>query len=1489
LKQQVEATGTTSRDLVEAREQQAATSEILRVISASRDDVQPVFDLLAQRAGKLCNAHVAVVSRFDGEVIHLAAIHGVATEAVEIVRSLYPMAVDAPTVTSRTVRSADIVHVGDVLADQTYGIKEFARAAHYRAGLGVPVMQDGRVIGTIFVGRTVPGLFTPAQVELLRTFAQQAAIAIENARVFAELSESLRHQTATNEVLRVISRSAFDLDNVLHTLVESAARLCDAEHGTITRQRDGVFYRAESYGFSQAFMSAVHTVPVTIDRASATGRALVEGRIVHIADVNADPEYAFDEALRTKEFRTVVSVPMMREGVAVGVLALTRAEVRPFTDRQIALLSTFADQAVIAIENARLFNELGARNRELTEALEQQTATSDILRVISRSPRDVQPVFDTIAAAAHRLCGAETALVTMVDGDVVRLVASVNTSAETERALHRRYPRPRGRDTAMLRAIETGSVVVIPDTLSDPEYDHADSSPQFRSSVGVPLVRNGVPIGAIGLGRLQSGVFTERQIALLQTFADQAIIAIENVRLFREIEARNRDLTEALEQQTATSDILRVISQSQTDVQPVFDTIAGAALKLCGATSALVTRVDGDDVALVASANLTKEGAAAMRETFPMPISRRSTSARAILEAHIVTIPDVLTDPEYEVQEHALRAAFRSTLAVPLMRESRPIGTITVGKPEPGRFSESQVALLQTFAEQAVIAIENVRLFRELEARNHDLVEALEQQTATSGILRVISTSRTDVKPVFETIAQSALTLCGASSSAVTMLDGGLIHIRALASTTKEGADAIRAIFPRPPSRDNATTRALLTRQLIEIPDVTADAEFATTSRSLAAGFRSVLSVPLLREGAPVGAITVGRPLPGAFPSTQVELLRTFADQALIAIENVRLFTELQARNRDLSESLEQQTATSDILRVISRSQTDVQPVFDTIAGAALKLCRASAALVTRVEHGSVVLVASANLSEEGAIAVREAFPMAIGRGNTSARAVAEGQLVVIPDVLADDDFAVKSQAVRSGFRSSTAVPLMRDGRPIGAITVGKPDPGAFPESQVALLQTFAEQAVIAIENVRLFTELEARTAQLSRSVSELRALGDVGRAVSSTLDLETVLSTIVARATELTGVDGGSIYEYDEAREAFHLHTSDRLPQEIVDALRANPIRKGEGVLGRMALTGAPVQIVDLVDRSQYQSRVRDVLMKHGYRSILAVPLMRDDQLLGGLAVNRRAAGAFDPQVIELLKTFAAQSAIALQNARLFREIESKSRALETASRHKSEFLANMSHELRTPLNAIIGFSEVLGERLFGTLNDKQAEYVTDIADSGRHLLALINDILDLSKIEAGRMELDAADFDLAKAVAHAASLVRERAERRGIALSTHCDDGIGMINGDERKVKQVLLNLLSNALKFTPEGGRVDIGMRRVNGSVEVSVSDTGVGIAAEDRDAVFEEFRQVGANAARVEGTGLGLAISRKFIELHGGRIRVESEVGKGSTFTFSLPLR
>jgi signal transduction histidine kinase len=773
---------------------------------------------------------------------------------------------------------------------------------------------------------------------------------------------------------------------------------------------------------------------------------------------------------------------------------------------------------------------------------------------------------------------------------------------------------------------------------------------------------------------------------------------------------------------------------------------------------------------------------------------------------------------------------------------------------------------------------------------HHALSEALEQRTATAEILRIISSSSpADVQPVFDAIVSSAVKLCDGLFSSAFRFDGQLLHVAALHNVGVDGVEEFNRIYPLRPSPEFPVGRAILERAVVHIPDAALDPENKHLVLARAIGWRSALIAPMLREGVPIGVITVGRAAPGTFSESDIALLETFARQAVIAIENVRLFKELQEKNRALTETLEQQTATSAVLRAIAHTQTDVQPVFDTIVESASRLCRATNAAVFLTDGRTLYEPANYGSAPEVLAATRARFPRPLAMDTTSGIAILTRSVVHVPDIEEPSTVEhVRESGRMVGFRSVITVPMLREGEPVGAILVARREAGRFSDPEVELLRTFADQAVIAAENVRLFRELEARTGELTRSVEKLTALGEVSRAVSSTLDLGTVLTTIVSRAVELSGLDGGVVHEYDEAAEEFVHRAQAESGGALAVARRGTRIRKGEGVIGRTAITLEPVQVPDITVPGAYVGPHRENLIESGIRAVLSVPMVREGRVIGCLGVTRNRPGEFPAETIELLRTFATQSALAIQNARLFHEIEDKSQQLEAASRHKSEFLANMSHELRTPLNAIIGFSEVLAEQMFGDVNAKQAEYLQDILESGRHLLSLINDILDLSKIEAGHMELEPADFDLPGAIDNALTLVRERATRRGITLGSTIDERLGMIRGDERKVKQILLNLLSNALKFTPEGGRIEVGAVRHDEVAEVSVTDTGIGIEPADQEAVFEEFRQVGAAERKAEGTGLGLALSRKFVELHGGKIWVRSELGRGSTFTFTLPV-
>ena len=943
--------------------------------------------------------------------------------------------------------------------------------------------------------------------------------------------------------------------------------------------------------------------------------------------------------------------------------------------------------------------------------------------------------------------------------------------------------------------------------------------------------------------------------------------------LERKVDERTRELQNSLEQQTAISEILRVTSGSPTDVRPVLQAVAERAAHLCDAPFAFVLLVDGNELKPAAAHSLHDPGSGfvdPMELKGPFPLKRTLAVGRAVVDRTTIHLPDVmpLLDTEYpDIRPIQKRFGFRALLVVPLMREGGVYGVILVWRREPRAFSPDQIALLQTFAQQAAIAIDNVRLFNETK-------DALDQQTATADILAVISSSPTDVQPVFDAIAERAMVLCDAKIGGVARYDGELVHLVAYHGASKEAEGVMLAHFPMKPGRGSITARVVSERIPLQIPDVLVDSEFVLRDAAQQAGFRANLGVPMLREGQVVGAIAVCRETPGTFPDKQVKLLQTFADQAVIAIENVRLFKET-------TEALQQQTAISEILRVISSSPTDVQPVLEAIAERAARLCEAAVASMYLIDGDKLRLLASKGPTPDPVGNV-EVLP--IDPNSLSGRAVLESRTIHVPDLLAARaDFPVSHEiAERLGHRSVVVIPLLREGKPFGTILLRRREVRPFSEHEIALLQTFGDQAAIALENVRLFNETK-------EALDQQRASGEVLSAISSSIaDTTPVFERILASCERLFA---GKLVQINLVGDDGLVHLGAHQGPARAEIEKVFPFPLDErSATGTAIARRAVVHYPDVDNDPDVPPLARQGWQIQRIEAAIAAPMLWEGKGMGAILVGRDHAGPFSDKDIALLRTFADQAVIAIQNARLFREIEEKSRQLETANRHKSEFLANMSHELRTPLNAIIGFSEVLLERLFGELNDKQDDYLKDIHSSGKHLLQLINDILDLSKVEAGRMELEPSTFDLPTAIANAMTLIRERAQKHGIALSQDVGAGLGEIVADERKFKQILLNLLSNAVKFTPDGGRIEVTARADADNVSVAVHDTGIGIAHDDQQAVFEEFRQVGRNYTnKQEGTGLGLALTRKFVELHGGRIWLESEPGKGSTFTFTIPAR
>jgi GAF domain-containing protein len=1150
--------------------------------------------------------------------------------------------------------------------------------------------------------------------------------------------------------------------------------------------------------------------------------------------------------------------------------------------------------------------EVARLARERDEAREQQKATAEILRVIRTSPADVQPVFETIVRNAVSLCGSLYANVFRFDGELLHFVAfhivgpSPAPRARVRRwkgqrhyedLLKAKYPMRPDSSQVAGRVLLTKSVVRLEDALTDPDYDQRFARAiGFRRLLGVPMLCEGDPLGVIVVGWVEAGPIPKVQEELLKTFADQAVIAIENVRLFEAEQQRTRELTESLEQQTATSDVLKVISSSPGDLQPVFHAMLENATRLCEAKFGVLYRSEGDAFRVVA---LHGAPLAYVEERRRNPIVRphpETPLGRAVATKRAVQIADVLKLPSYfdppsgsTAPQLSKLAGARTVLAVPMCKDDELVGIISIYRLEVRPFTDKQVELVTNFAAQAVIAIENTRLLNELR-------ESLQQQTATADVLKTISRSTFDLQTVLNTLVQSAAQLCRADRSAIRLAKDGLYYNVASHGFSPEHKARMEREAVNV-DRGSIVGRVVLDAKSVHLADSQADPNPELVNRSKSGNTRTLLGVPLQREGTPIGVLLLQRTFVQPFTDKEIGLAETFADQAVIAIENVRLFEAEQQRTRELTESLEQQTATSEVLRVISSSQGELEPVFQAMLANATRICEAEYGMLWRTEGEGFRPVALHGVPPALAEMRQREQVFHLGPEIPLGRIAQTKRLEHIADATKELAYVNGLQPFREfvdvfGARTFVLVPMLKDTALVGVIAIYRKEVRPFTDKQIELVKNFAAQAVIAIENTRLLNELRQRTEELGSSVSELRALGEISQAVNSTLDLEAVLSTIVAKAVQLSGTEAGAIYVFDPLQREFHLRATYGMDQQLIEALTQRHIGLDDPNVAQALAQPEPFQVPDL--RETASSAVNEIILRAGFRAVLVTPLMREQEIVGALVVRRRTPGEFPKNTVDLIKTFAAQSALAIQNARLFHEIEDKSRQLEEASQHKSQFLANMSHELRTPLNAILGYTELMADGAYGEPSEKMLGILKRLEANGKHLLGLINDVLDLSKIEAGQLVLELSDYCIQDIAQTVRSTLEPLAADKKLAFKLELGPGLPPGHGDGRRLTQVLINLVGNAIKFT-DAGEVAIKAEANNGSFHVSVRDTGPGISAADQAKLFQEFQQADNAITRKKGgTGLGLAISKRIIEMHGGRIWVESQPGRGSTFAFTLPV-
>jgi two-component system, NtrC family, sensor kinase len=1153
-------------------------------------------------------------------------------------------------------------------------------------------------------------------------------------------------------------------------------------------------------------------------------------------------------------------IPLRKDGIPLGLISAARQEVKPFTEKEIGLLESFAAQAVIAIENARLLNELRQRTDDLSESLQQQTATADVLKMIASSPTDVRPVLRAIVESACEICEANDALVALRDGDDLVFQAQHGSIPVVwgRRPINRRWVA--GRAVADCMPVHVRDLLAPEGKEFQVGRELARPIGSLRTVLAMPLLQEGESIGAIVLRRTEVHPFSDKQIALLQTFADQAVIAIGNVRLFDEVQARTRDLAESLQQQTATSEVLQIISSSPGELEPVFQAMLENATRVCGAKFGIMNLYDGDSFESVALFNVPPAYAELRKNTRfrANPLGSLGTVIRTKQVAHT---RDYRKNPAYRDSDPLVRelveiAGARSWVVVPMLKEAELIGVITIYRQEIRPFTDKQIELVNNFAKQAVIAIENTRLLKELR-------ESLQQQTATADVLKTISRSTIDLETVLDTLVETVARLCRADDSTMYRRRDDKYHIVAAYGLTEEAKDFLLT-HAFVPDRGTLTGRVILEHLAVHISDVSIDPEYTYLEAQKITGYRTMLGIPLLRGDELIGTFTLHRRRVEPFASKEIELATTFADQAVIAIENARLFEELR-------QSLQQQTATADVLKVISRSTFDLQTVLQTLVESAARLSEADKAAITRQKDGVYFRANFCGFSDEF-MDHAKSLPVVPDRGSAIGRALLEGSVVHIPDVQADPDYTFVFKEL-DDFRTTLAVPMMREGVPIGALGLTRSEVRPFTDKQIELVTTFANQAVIAIENARLFDELRDRQAEL--------------------------------RVTFDNMGDGVVMFGADTRLVAWNRNFQEML--ELPDAFLAE--RPSFAEYFRYLADRGEYVSADL--ETQVGRTIEDTRLEMRYERT------RPDGRVIEVRRNPVPGGAFVLIYSDITERKRAEEAIrtardAAETA--LRELQAAQDRLVQTEKLASlgQLTAGIAHEIKNPLNFVNNFSALSVELVnemnavleLANLDDKKRGELDEIREllkgnlekvvqHGKRADSIVKNMLLHSRSGSGEhrpVEINAVIEESLNLAYHGA---RAEGKDFNISLERDFDPAAGVADVYPQEITRVLLNLISNGFYAATKRAAVSNGFepklkavtRNLGEKVEIRIRDNGTGIPPDIQEKIFNPFF---TTKPAGEGTGLGLSMSHDIVvKQHGGTIEVVTEPGSFTEFIITLP--